>query len=110
MDFIKRVKNHKSFSYKGASNEDLERINSLKIPPNWTNVKIDKSSKSNLQATGYDSKGRKQYIYNKDYVERNKKLKFNKINSFDHSKYSRVVRHYLAKNDLSRECIYSLEN
>ena len=30
MDFIKRVKNHKSFSYKGASNEDLERINSLK--------------------------------------------------------------------------------
>ena len=105
MDFIKRIKNSKTFSYKGASKEDLERINSLKIPPNWTNVKIDKSSKANLQATGYDSKGRKQYIYNKEYVERNKKLKFNKINSFDHSKYSRVVRHYMAKNDLSKECI-----
>ena len=105
MNFIKRIKGCKKFIYKGAIKEDLERIVNLKIPPNWINVKIDKSPKSKLQATGYDSKGRKQYIYSKEFVERNKKLKFTKMNSFDYGKYSRVIKHYIARNDLSRECI-----
>jgi|LakMenEpi05May12_1017382.scaffolds.fasta_scaffold00015_12 DNA topoisomerase-1 len=103
--YITRQKTRDGFIYKGANNQDLERIKSLRIPPNWKNVKIDKLSKSKIQATGYDSKERKQYIYNKDFVERNKKNKFNKMNSFDYSKYCRVLRHYIGSNNLSRDCV-----
>jgi DNA topoisomerase-1 len=103
--YITRKKINGEFTYKDASKDDLERIKNLRIPPNWKNVKIDKFSKSKLQATGYDSKGRKQYIYNKEYVERNKKNKFNKMNTFDYSKYSRVLRHYIGLNNLSKNCV-----
>jgi DNA topoisomerase-1 len=102
---IIRQKINGVFTYKGANKEDLERIRSLAIPPNWKNVKIDRLSNAKIQATGYDSKGRKQYIYNKEYVERNKKNKFNKMNTFDYSKYSRILRHYMAANNLSRNCV-----
>ena len=103
--YITRQKTRTGFIYRGANSADLERIKSLRIPPNWKNVKIDKFSKSKIQATGYDSKERKQYIYNKDYVERNKKNKFNKMNTFDYSKYCRVLRNYIGLNNLSRECV-----
>jgi len=103
--YITRKKIHDQFTYIGATKDDIERIKNLRIPPNWKNVKIDRFSKSKLQATGYDSKGRKQYIYNKEYVERNKRNKFNKMNTFDYSKYSRVLRHYMGLNNLSKECV-----
>lgn len=104
-NYITRQKTRTGFIYRGANTGDLERIKSLRIPPNWKNVKIDRSSKSKIQATGYDSKERKQYIYNKDFVERNKKNKFNKMNTFDYSKYCRVLRHYTGYNNLSRNCV-----
>lgn len=105
MSYITRqIKNNK-FYYKGANKEDLNRIKNLKIPPMWSNVKIDKNIKSKIQATGHDSKGRKQYIYHKDFIEKSKKNKFNKMNSFDYNKYSRVIKHYISKRDLSRECV-----
>jgi len=66
---------------------------------------LRKFSKSKLQATGYDSKQRKQYIYNKEYVERNKKNKFNKMNTFDYGKYSRVLRNNISLNNLSKNCV-----
>jgi DNA topoisomerase-1 len=103
--YITRKKIGGQFIYKGANKEDLERIKSLRIPPNWKNVKIDKFSKSKLQATGYDSKQRKQYIYNKEYVERNKKNKFNKMKTFDYGKYSRVLRNNISLNNLSKNCV-----
>jgi DNA topoisomerase-1 len=103
--YITRKKNGGQFIYNGANKEDLERIKSLRIPPNWKNVKIDKFSKSKLQATGYDSKQRKQYIYNKEYVERNKKNKFNKMKTFDYGKYSRVLRNNISLNNLSKNCV-----
>ncbi len=105
MSYISRHFVNNKFGYKGATKEDLPRIKSLKIPPMWTNVKIDKSGKAKIQVTGYDSKGRKQYIYNKDFIERAKKTKFNKMNSFDYNKYSRVIKHYICKKDLSKECV-----
>jgi DNA topoisomerase I len=105
MSYITRqIKNNK-FYYKGANKEDIDRIKSLKIPPMWSNVKIDKNIKSKIQATGYDTKNRKQYIYHKDFIENSKKNKFIKMNSFDYNKYSRVTKHYIAKKDLSRDCV-----
>jgi DNA topoisomerase-1 len=103
--FITRHKVGNKFIYKGALVGDTERIKKLRIPPMWTNVKIDKNPKSKIQATGYDSKLRKQYIYNKDFVEKNKSLKFKKMNTFNYGKYISVINHYISKNDLSKECV-----
>lgn len=105
MSYISRHFVNDKFSYKGAKKEDILRIKSLRIPPMWSNVKIDKSGNAKIQATGYDSKGRKQYIYNKDFVEKNKKLKFNKLKTFNYAKYSKVINHYISKDDLSKECV-----
>lgn len=105
MSYITRqIKNNK-FYYKGTNKEDIDRIKNLKIPPMWSDVKIDKNIKSKIQATGYDTKGRKQYIYHRDFIEKSKKNKFIKMNSFDYNKYSRVIKHYIAKKDLSRDCV-----
>ena len=105
MSYITRHKIGDKLKYKNNKKEDLERIKKLRIPPVWYDVKIDKNSKSKIQATGYDTKGRKQYIYNSDFIERNKKLKFGKLKTFDYSKYSRVLNHYISKCDLSKECV-----
>ena len=62
MSYITRHKIKGKFVYKNNTPEDLERIKKLVIPPMWLNVKIDKNKDSKVQATGYDTKGRKQYI------------------------------------------------
>ncbi len=105
MSFIVRQKVKDKFKYIGATNKDLERIKNLRIPPMWKNVKIDPSADSKIQAIGYDSKGRKQYIYNKNFIEKSKDKKFKKLNSFDYNKYSRVLNHYILKRDLSKNCV-----
>jgi len=56
----------------------LEYIKSLRIPPAYTNVVInDKNSK--ILAYGYDSKGRKQTIYSKWFIERQRAKRFDRI-------------------------------
>src|SRR3954467_14067138 len=47
--------------------ETLERIRSLVIPPNWSDVWICPLAKGHLQATGRDARGRKQYRYHPRY-------------------------------------------
>ena len=103
--FITRHKVGDKFGYRGTRQEDVERIKKLRIPPMWKNVKIDPSNKSKIQATGYDSKNRKQYIYHKEFIEKTKNLKFKKMNTFDYSKYSKVIKHYMNKCDLSKDCV-----
>ena len=83
---IKRIntkKKTKKFKYMNRNkeiedDEILQRINKLRIPPAYKNVLISTDENSKLQAIGYDSKGRKQYIYNKDYVEYNSLIKYEK--------------------------------
>ncbi|MBV8221492.1 MAG: DNA topoisomerase IB [Solirubrobacterales bacterium] len=43
--------------------ETLERVRALRIPPAWTDVWIAAAPNAHLQATGLDSKGRRQYLY-----------------------------------------------
>ncbi len=104
MYITRHVKNNK-FIYNTNSKEDLERIRKLRIPPAWKNVKIDKNKNSKLQVTGYDDKNRKQYIYNEEFVEKNKKEKFKKIKDFDYNRYNKVVKKYMDKKDCSKECV-----
>ena len=82
---IERKQKGKKFEYYFKGNlikddEELLRIKHLVIPPAWTNVWICRRENGHLQATGYDTKNRKQYKYHPNW------------NSLrNHTKYYRLV-------------------
>ena len=51
----------------GSRTAALERIESLVIPPAWSDVWISPKSSAKLQATGIDAAGRRQYLYHPDF-------------------------------------------
>jgi DNA topoisomerase-1 len=88
---INRIGDYKSgrpFSYVDAKTgqtitdqNELEWIKSLRIPPAYNDVVISSLSNKTgkILAWGYDSKGRKQYIYNPKFVEKRSRDKYNKM-------------------------------
>src|SRR5688572_14276113 len=56
-----------------------ERIENLVIPPAWEQVWIAPTANGHIQATGRDEKGRKQYIYHKDWIKLMQQNKFNRM-------------------------------
>lgn len=62
--------------------ETLERIRALRIPPAWTDVWIAAASDAHLQATGFDSKGRRQYLYHPQWRVRRDEEKFDDMLEF----------------------------
>ena len=61
---------------------DLERIKQLVLPPAWRHVRISPSAGSRLQAVGVDTTGRVQYMYHRQFAERQQRKKFEKIVRF----------------------------
>lgn len=59
--------------------DTLDWIKSLKIPPAYADVVIHSNRKNKILAWGYDSKRRKQYIYNPKFVQKRSQQKYNKI-------------------------------
>lgn len=68
-----------------VTKEDMERITKLKLPPAWNNVWISSDKKSDIQAVGIDSKGRKQYKYNEKHTIAAEKTKFLRLFDFIHA-------------------------
>lgn len=62
--------------------EILTRILKLVLPPAWGNVWISPYENGHLQATGVDSKGRKQYRYHEQWNKIRNQSKFYRIQSF----------------------------
>jgi DNA topoisomerase IB len=60
----------------------LERIRALRIPPAWTDVWISAASNSHLQATGVNTKGRRQYLYHPLWRLRRDEEKFDDMLEF----------------------------
>ncbi|HLI52326.1 MAG TPA: hypothetical protein VKU87_11040 [Thermomicrobiaceae bacterium] len=60
----------------------LSRIKELAIPPAWSDVHISASAEADLQATGIDAAGRKQYIYHPDFVARQAERKYQRLRQF----------------------------
>ena len=65
-----------------SDKKTLERIEALGIPPAWTKVWISPQKNTHLQATGYDEKKRKQYIYHPDWIKISQENKFGKMVDF----------------------------
>jgi DNA topoisomerase I len=76
------------FSYIGLDGEPvrdagtLERIESLVIPPAWSDVWICPDPDGHLQALGIDAAGRRQYLYHERWRERRDAEKFQRIERF----------------------------
>lgn len=82
---IRRKKRGGGFSYIGANGQTIHdkmvlyRIKHLAIPPAWTDVWICADPHGHLQATGFDARGRKQYLYNPDFRALREAAKFEHI-------------------------------
>jgi len=60
----------------------LERIESLRIPPAWRDVRISPRPYAKLQAMGIDGAGRMQYLYHPAFRARQEQAKFDKLIQF----------------------------
>lgn len=61
---------------------DLKRIRALAIPPAWKHVWICTDPKGHLQATGRDTRGRKQYRYHREWRACRDSNKFDRLAEF----------------------------
>ena len=59
-----------------------KRLNSLAIPPAWTQVWICPDPDGHIQATARDARGRKQYRYHPQYREARDRSKFRRMLEF----------------------------
>ncbi len=65
-----------------TSQKVIERCNKLVLPPAWVNVWISANPNADLQATGVDAKGRRQYRYHVDWTKARAEEKFGSMTSF----------------------------
>jgi len=88
MPGYRRIKKGAKFVYQDdqgnllTDKEILSRIEDLVIPPMWKDVWICKKPHGHIQATGRDTKGRKQYIYHPRWNEYISSQKFDSLLSF----------------------------
>jgi len=103
---IRRRRNGDGFVYIGAnghpiSNErKLKRIQSLGIPPAWTDVWICPYANGHLQVTARDARGRKQYRYHTKYRAVRDETKFDRMLAF--SKVLPAIREQVEADFLLR--------
>jgi DNA topoisomerase-1 len=80
----RRVAAGKGFSYRDLDGSTLppgpirDRLESIGIPPAWTDVWIAPFDNGHIQATGLDAVGRRQYIYHPEWRERKDRVKFDR--------------------------------
>ena len=85
---IRRVKSGRGFRYVCANGHTvrnartLARIHSIVIPPAWREVWISPDPNSHLQATGRDSRRRKQYRYHPGWRSERDRSKYDRIIAF----------------------------
>src|SRR6201994_591439 len=110
---IRRLGAPKRFRYVGVDGkavkdkETLARIQSLVIPPAWTDVWICPLANGHLQATGRDARGRKQSRYHPRWREVRDENKYERMKLFGET--LPVIRERVEKDfplpDLPREKI-----
>ncbi|WP_018616052.1 DNA topoisomerase IB [Segetibacter koreensis] len=84
---IERIKTNDGFEYKYqgkkvTDEETLLRIKRLVLPPAWENVWISPKDNGHLQATGIDTKNRKQYKYHASWNALRNRTKFYRLYQF----------------------------
>ena len=87
--------------------ETIDRLNSIALPPAYTDAWFCKDENGHLQATGKDARGRKQYRYHPAFRARRDKKKYTGTLEFGAAlpKIRRKVAADLKKPALSREAV-----
>jgi DNA topoisomerase I len=86
--------------------EFTNRILQLRIPPNWKNVCISEDPTDYLQAIGYDSKGRIQYIYHPLFIQLTTTEKFSRLREFC-KRYPKILS-AIAKNTTEMGILFKI--
>jgi len=88
-----------------ADPAERARIDSLAIPPAWTDVWICASPKGHIQATGRDARGRKQYRYHPKWREVRDETKYHRLAAFARAlpRIRRRIDRDMRRHALSRE-------
>jgi DNA topoisomerase-1 len=108
---ITRRRSGRGFAYLDYRGErvtdpaDLDRIKALVIPPAWERVWICAAPNGHIQATGFDAKGRRQYLYHDVWRINRDREKFDHMIGFAGAlpKFRKVVGRHLAEEGLERD-------
>lgn len=106
-----RNKKGKGFSYTDENGKTVTDtavktyIKSLVIPPAWKDVEISEKKNSKILVTGRDELGRKQYIYNPKFRQKQEQKKFDRIIEFAEQleRMRRVTGQHMRKRKPTRE-------
>ncbi|MEO5568377.1 MAG: DNA topoisomerase IB [Gemmatimonadaceae bacterium] len=88
----------------------VERIESLVIPPAWKDVHIATTATSSVQAWGYDVRGRKQYRYNERAVATRELRKYHRVRELARTmpRIRKIVRADARQRVLTRDAVAAL--
>ena len=88
----------------------VEFLNSLAVPPAWTDVWFCSNENGHIQATGKDSNGRLQYRYHPKWIDYKSKLKYANIDEFaaELDSLRDLVKEDLSKKEMSKDKVAAL--
>ena len=83
-----------------------EHLKALKVPPAWTDLKVNADPKADLLVVGKDAKGRRQAIYSAEFTKGQAAQKFARLQELD-KKFSTISaqnkKNQASKNEETRE-------
>ena len=87
--------------------EEIDRLNSIGLPPAYENAWFCADPNGHLQATGTDARGRKQYRYHPQFREKRETAKYEGLLEFGKAlpKLRRRIEQDLKRRNLSREAV-----
>ena len=90
-----------------TNRDEIDRLNSIALPPAYEDAWFCKDANGHLQATGIDARGRKQYRYHHDFRARRDKKKYSGTMEFGAAlpKIRKAVERDLKKPALSRDAV-----
>ena len=90
--------------------ERVEFLNSLAVPPAWTDVWFCSNKNGHIQATGKDANGRLQYRYHPKWIDYKSKLKYANIDEFaaELDSLRDLVKEDLSKKQMSKDKVAAL--
>lgn len=105
---IKRIKTENGFSYLSEDGVIItlpSHLSELRIPPAWTEVEMNPFPEEKIYVTGFDKKGRKQYLYNPEFLKKRNLKKFSRLRHFVTSLPSlrRKVKEFIGLNRWTKE-------
>ncbi|CAL5226545.1 g9394 [Coccomyxa viridis] len=62
--------------------DEIDRINRLRIPPGYHDVQVSPDPSSRIQAIGFDDRNRQQTMYHRDFVANQQRKKYEALTHF----------------------------